>query len=119
MPPPQPQRPLLVYLDVNVLVFWILPQSHLPGRRAHHANSREEVVKLFDVFKKHAGPASNIQVVTCQWSLMEAHSVLYLDTLWKNNLAPSKQGKKSWYDLRKEIFPVSYTHLTLPTILLV
>jgi len=105
MLPAQPQRPLLVYLDVNVLVFWILPQSHLPGRAATHADSREEVVKLFDIFKKHAGLASNIQVVTCPWSLIEAHSALYLDALWKNGVVPPKKRKDRKYDPRKWIFP--------------
>ena len=104
--PLQPKAPLLVYVDVDVLVFWILPQSHLPGRGpATHAESRKEVTKLFDIFKRHTGPANNIEVITCQWSLIEAHSVLYRDALWLNNQVPSNRRNRPRYDPRREVFP--------------
>ncbi len=104
--PTQQRRPLHVYVDVDVLVFWILKRSHLPGRRsASHKVSRKEVIRLFGVLQRHARPMGTIEVVTCQWSLIEAHSVLYRDTLWLNNLVPSNRRHSAWYDPRKNVFP--------------
>jgi hypothetical protein len=104
--PTQPRRPLLVYVDVDVLFFWILPRSHLPGRSSgSHRISRKEVLRLFGVLQRHAGPTDNIRVVTCQWSLVEAHSVLYRDALWFNNLVPSNRRNSPGHDPRKEVFP--------------
>lgn len=115
----QGKAPLLVYVDVNVLVFWILPQSHLPGRHPRtHARSRKEVEKLFAVFKAHAGPRDNIQVITCQWSLIEAHSVLYKDALWMNRLVPPEHRKNPRYDPRRHIFPPDAASLQQATNLL-
>jgi predicted nucleic acid-binding protein len=86
--PAQPRAPVLVYIDANLLFYWILPDSHdpSPGSRQSHRQYHQEAQQLALVFGRYMRPANQIQVVTSQWALIEVHSVLYKDFLWANNI---------------------------------
>lgn len=86
------QTPLLAYVDTNILVYWLLPSSHNPKPRsqASHLLSRQETMRLFAIFRRHAGPSHRITVVTCQWGLTETHGALYADALWQNGAFPRR-----------------------------
>lgn len=91
--PAASRTPLLVYVDTNILVFWMLPTLHSPGRRnqAAHRVSHGETKRLISTFTTHRTPPGNLAMVTCQWALTEAHSVLYRDALWQSGSIPANQ----------------------------
>ena len=81
--PTRSREPLLIYIEANPLVYWMLQESHddaIDGVR-HHQRCHEEAQNLVSVAMQHRAPEEQIIVVTSQWALIEAHSILYKDAL--------------------------------------
>lgn len=79
-----PGNPLLIYLDANVLFYWMLPGSHSPDAHSRHwhAQCHQEMEDLVGVLNNYRGSDNRVTVIISQWSLTETHSVLYQDVLW-------------------------------------
>ena len=82
--PVQPRPPLLVYVDTNILFYWMLPQSHDPQQRSrqNHIQLYQEAQQLIPIFSRYTVPTNQMRMVISQWALTEIHSVLYRDFLW-------------------------------------
>lgn len=74
----------------------MLPQSHDPRPRSRqsHRQYQSEAKKLFAIFANHQAPTDRIKVVTSQWALTEAHSVIYKNRLWANKAASGNDPRK-------------------------
>ena len=54
------------------------------------------------------------------WGINPTDMVEFLDTQWSTSGSPTSFENRPWFDaIEQGLEPVSYTHLTLPTILLV
>ena len=78
----RPKPPLLVYVEANILVFWILRSIHDPSGRHHHSRCRQEANRLIQLCGRHTGQVNHITIVTSQWALTEVHSTMYSEALW-------------------------------------
>ncbi len=100
----QPREPLLVYIEANPLMYWMLPTSHDPNLQSQQSRLRlvQEAKDLFAVFNRHQGATDPIWVITSQWALTESHSILYQDALWARGI---NYGRSSGSNDPRRLFP--------------
>jgi predicted nucleic acid-binding protein len=91
------REPLWVYLDANVLPYWILTVSHDPDnkRSRRHPGLHSDAVALINLIGQHRTMVDQITLVVSRWALTEVHGALYKDALWANG-APGKDPRRSF-----------------------
>jgi predicted nucleic acid-binding protein len=107
MPIPLTNDRLLIYLDANAVVAWMIPTLHNPSPpdQQNHIQAHQEMESFIKMASNHRATRPTLRVIMSRWALTEVHSVLYRDCLWANGVVPAQHIGDRKYDPRRQVPP--------------